>query len=91
MAETPPVNVRRKGGSGGGLVKCCNFVVNLGCSLGVDLMVEVMFNLEFFSLEGNPSLYMRELYCVYVDLYPERRGNYIISVVCCISSFCWII
>ena len=30
--------------------------------------MQVMFNLGFFSLEGNPSLYMRELYCVYVDL-----------------------
>ena len=39
-------------------------------------MVEVMFNLGFFSLEGNPSLYMRELYCVYVDciLSEKERG-----------------
>jgi len=35
------------------------------------MMVEVMFNLGFFALEGNPSLYMRELYCIYVDLYSE--------------------
>ena len=34
-------------------------------------MVEVMFNLGFFTLEGNPSLYMREFYCIYVDLYYE--------------------
>ena len=36
-----------------------------------DLTVKVMFNLGFFALEGNPSLYMRELYYVYVDLYSE--------------------
>jgi len=36
-------------------------------------MVEVIFNLGFFSLEGNPLLYMRELYYVYVDLYSERE------------------
>lgn len=40
-------------------------------SLGTNLMVEVMFNLCFFSLEGNPSLYMRELYCIYIDPYFE--------------------
>ena len=43
----------------------------MGRSLGRYLMVEVMFNLGLFSLEGNPSLYMRELYYVYVDLYSE--------------------
>jgi len=30
------------------LVKCCNFIVNLGHSLGGDMMVEIMFNLWFF-------------------------------------------
>ncbi len=55
------------------LVKFCNFIVNLGHSVGGDLMVEVMFNLVFFSLEGNPLIYMRELYCVYVYLYSERE------------------
>jgi len=43
----------------------------MGCSLSEGLSVEVMFNLGIFSLEGNPSLYMRELYCVYVDLHFE--------------------
>ena len=43
----------------------------MGRSLGEDLTVEVMFNLGFFALEGNPSLYMTELYCVYVYLYSE--------------------
>jgi len=46
-------------------------LVNPGCSLGGDLTAEVMFNLGFLSLEGNPSLYMRELYCIYVDVYSE--------------------
>ena len=55
------------------LVKYCNFVVNLGRSSGRYLTVEVMFNLGFFALEGKPLLYMRELYCVYVDLYSEQE------------------
>ena len=70
-----PVHVARKiftvGGLGGVIATFCLVIVNLGHSLGGDLMVEVMFNLGFFSLEGNPSLYMRKLYCVYVDLYSE--------------------
>ena len=56
-----------------GLVKFCNFVVNLIRSLGGDQIVEVMFNLGFLSQEGNPSLYMREFYCVYGDLYYEQE------------------
>ena len=43
-----------------------------------DLTIEVMFNLGFFAVEGNPSLYMRELYCVYVYiciLSEEERGH----------------
>ena len=31
-----------------------------------------MSNLGFFSLGGNPLLYMRELYCGYVDAYSEQ-------------------
>ena len=42
---------------------------DLGRSLVEDLMVEVVFNLGFFALEGNPLLYVRELYCVYVYMY----------------------
>jgi len=34
-------------------------------------MVEVVFNLGFFTLEGNSLLYMKESYCIYVDLYSE--------------------
>ena len=30
-----------------------------------------MFSLGFFTLEGNPSLYMRELYYIYIYLYSE--------------------
>ena len=44
------------------LVKYCNFIVNLDCSLchrsdGISYV-----NLGIFSLEDNPLLYMRELY-----------------------------
>jgi len=34
-------------------------------------MVETMVNLGFFGLEGNPSLYIMELYCGHVDVYSE--------------------
>jgi len=37
-----------------------------------------MLNLGFFSLEGNSSLYMRELYCDYVDVYSEREKERIL-------------
>ena len=52
-------------------------------------MVEVMFNLGFFSLQGNALLYMRELYCVYVDLYSELererrlRAKRVLQRICC--------
>ena len=82
-------------------MKCCNFIVNLGRSLGRDLTVEFMFNLGFFPLEGNPSLYMRELYCGCVCVYSEQEGEMRLceseeeitmdSIVGCLSSFCWII
>ena len=68
-ATTLPIKYSLQGG--GCLVKCCNFLVNLGHSLGRDLMVEFMFNLGLFPLEDNPSLYMREFHCIYVDLYFE--------------------
>jgi len=45
----------------------------MGRSLGGDMMVDVMFNLGFFALEGTRSLYMKELYYVYVDLYSEQE------------------
>jgi len=53
------------------------------------MKVEFMFNLGFFSLEGNPSLYMRELYYVYVDLYSGRgrerrlRAKRVLQQICC--------
>jgi len=40
------------------------------------MMVEVMFNLGVFSLEGNPLVYMRESYCgcvYYSKRERERR------------------
>ena len=41
------------------------------------MTVEAMFNLGFFSLEGNPSLYMRELYFGYVDgIISEKERGY---------------
>lgn len=54
------------GGSTGG-------AIHLGHSLGGNLTVEVMFNLGFFTLDGNPSLYMREFCCGYVYVYSERE------------------
>ena len=45
----------------------------MGCSLGGNMSLEVMFNLGSFSLEGNPSLYMRELYYGSVYVYSERE------------------
>ena len=36
-------------------------------------MVEAMFSLGFFALKGKPSLYMRELFCTYIDVYSERE------------------
>ena len=67
-----------------------------------DLTVEVMFSLGFFSLEGNPMLSMRVLYCdcgLHVfseretdrETVRENRGYYSGSNVGCVSSFCWII
>lgn len=37
------------------------------------MIVEVMFTLVFFSLEGNPSIYMRESYCDYVYIHYGRE------------------
>jgi hypothetical protein len=44
------------------LVKYCNFVVNLDCSFCHRSDSRSYVNLRFLSLEGNPLLYMRELY-----------------------------
>ena len=51
----------------------------MGGSLGGDLTVEVMLTLGFFSLEGNPLLYMMELYYIYVDLYSKQERERILS------------
>jgi hypothetical protein len=77
------------------LVKYCNFVVNMNhSSLFAYLTIEVM--LGFFSLEENPILCMRELYCGYTlegILYSKRgyyekiRGSYSGCGVGCIPSF----
>ena len=48
------------------LVKYCNFVFNLDRSLCHIYEGRSYVNLGFFSLEGNPLLYMRELYYSYV-------------------------
>jgi len=37
------------------------------------MIVEVIFNLGFFSPRRQPLLYMMELYCGYVDVYSERE------------------
>ena len=62
-------------------------------------MVEFMFSLGLFSLEGNPSLCMRVLYLgCDIDVYSqsekhigetvrENKGYYSGSVVGCVSSF----
>ena len=62
-------------------------------------MVEVMFSLGFFALEGSPSLCMRVLHCDCVIVFSERetdretvrenRGYYNGFAVGCVSSFCW--
>lgn len=66
-------------------------------------MVELMFSLGFFALEGNPFLCMRVLYlrlwnrCVLCEQEIERwdceRKQRILQwfAVGCASSFCWII
>jgi len=66
-------------------------------------MVEIMFSLGFFTLEGNPSLCMRALYLrLVIDVYSlsekqrgetvrENKGYYSGFAVGCVTSFCWII
>ena len=61
-------------------------------------MVEVMFSLGFFTLEGNPSFWMRVFYCGYVlicvfsdreterETVRENRGYYSESAVGFVSS-----
>jgi hypothetical protein len=43
-------------------VKYCNFIVNMDHSLCHRYDGRSYVNIRFFSLEGNPLLYMRELY-----------------------------
>ena len=55
------------------LEKYCNFVVNLGHSLGERSNGISYVNLEIFTVEGKPSVLMRELYCGCVLLLCVRK------------------